>query len=39
MHLVIKKTSDNPLFAEFGQQFDTFKKNVKTQLGCDCDCK
>lgn len=39
LHHVIKKNSDNALFAEFGPQFEAFKKTVKTQLGCDCDCK
>lgn len=38
MHHVIKKNSDNPLFAEFGSQFEAFKKSVKSQLGCGCDC-
>lgn len=39
MHHVIKKNSDNALFAEFGPQFEAFKKSVKSQLGCGCDCK
>lgn len=39
MHHVIKKNADNPLFAEFAAQFEAFKKNVKSQLGCGCDCK
>ena len=39
MHHVIKKNSDNALFAEFAPQFEAFKKNVKEQLGCGCDCK
>ncbi len=38
MHHVIKKNSDNAIFAEFGQQFEAFKKSVKAQLGCDCQC-
>ncbi|MDE7461915.1 MAG: DUF3861 domain-containing protein [Muribaculaceae bacterium] len=38
MHHVIKKNSDNPVFAEFGAQFEAFKKSVKGQLGCGCDC-
>ncbi|MDE6791817.1 MAG: DUF3861 domain-containing protein, partial [Muribaculaceae bacterium] len=38
MHHVIKKNSDNALFAEFGPQFEAFKKSVKAQFGCGCDC-
>ncbi|MBD5272985.1 MAG: DUF3861 family protein [Bacteroides sp.] len=39
MHHVIKKNSDNALFAEFGPQFEAFKKSVKSQLSCDCNCQ
>ena len=39
MHHVIKKNADNALFAEFAPQFEAFKKSVKQQLGCDCNCK
>ena len=39
MHHVIKKNADNPLFAEFAAQFEAFTTNVKSQLGCGCDCK
>ena len=39
MHHVIKKNSDNALFAEFAPQFEAFKKSVKSQLGCDCNCQ
>ncbi|MDE6273001.1 MAG: DUF3861 domain-containing protein [Muribaculaceae bacterium] len=39
MHHVIKKNSDNALFADFGQQFEAFKEKVRSQLGCNCDCK
>ncbi len=38
MHHVIKKNPDSALFSEFGTQFEAFKKNVKAQLGCGCDC-
>ncbi|MDE6247718.1 MAG: DUF3861 domain-containing protein [Muribaculaceae bacterium] len=39
MHHVIKKNSDNPLFAEFAAQFEAFKKSVKEQVGCSsCGC-
>ena len=36
MHHVNKKNSDNAIFAEFGPQFEAFKKSVKAQLGCEC---
>ena len=39
MHHVIKKNSDNPLFAEFAPQFEAFKQIVKGKLGCGCECK
>ena len=39
MHHVIKKNADNALFAQFAPQFEEFKKSVKSQLGCNCDCK
>lgn len=38
MHHVIKKNAENPLFAEFGAQFEAFKKSVKAQAGCGCSC-
>lgn len=38
MHHVIKKNPDNAIFAEFAPQFEAFKKSVKSQLGCNCDC-
>lgn len=38
MHHVIKKNPDLALFKEFGPQFEAFKKNVKSQLGCGCGC-
>lgn len=37
MHHVIKKNSDNPLFAQFASQFEAFKKEVKSKLGCQCN--
>lgn len=39
MHHVIKKNSDNALFAEFGPQFEAFKKSLKAQVGCNCEEK
>lgn len=39
LHHVIKKNPDLDLFKEFGPQFETFKKNVKSALGCGCGCK
>lgn len=39
MNHVIKKNADNAIFAEFAPQFEAFKKNVRSQLGCGCDCK
>ncbi len=36
MHHVIKKNSENPIFAQFAPQFEAFKKEVKGKLGCDC---
>ncbi|MDE6282704.1 MAG: DUF3861 family protein [Muribaculaceae bacterium] len=39
MHHVIKKNSDNPIFAQFASQFETFKHEVKSKVGCGCDCK
>ncbi|MDE6704158.1 MAG: DUF3861 family protein [Muribaculaceae bacterium] len=39
MHHVIKKNQDSPLFKEFGEQFETFKKSVKAQFGCNCNCE
>lgn len=38
MHHVIKKNPDLPLFKDFAAQFEAFKKNVKSELGCGCDC-
>ena len=38
MHHVIKKNPDSPLFKEFAGQFAEFKKSVKSQLGCGCNC-
>ncbi len=38
MHHVIKKNADNPIFAEFGSQFEAFKKSFKSSIGCCC-CK
>lgn len=38
MHHVIKKNADNAIFAEFGPQFEAFKKCVKEKIGCNCDC-
>lgn len=38
MHHVIKKNPDSQLFAEFGPQFEAFKKIVKEKLGCGCGC-
>lgn len=38
MHHVIKKNADSPLFKDFAGQFSEFKKSVKSQLGCNCDC-
>ncbi|MDE6543638.1 MAG: DUF3861 domain-containing protein [Muribaculaceae bacterium] len=32
------KNPDNAIFAEFAPQFEAFKKSVKSQLGCNCDC-
>ncbi|MDE5838478.1 MAG: DUF3861 domain-containing protein, partial [Paramuribaculum sp.] len=29
MHHVIKKNPDSPLFADFGPQFEAFKKSMK----------
>ncbi len=39
LHHVIKKNPDLELFKEFGPQFEAFKKNVKSALGCGCGCK
>lgn len=39
MHHVIKKNSDNVIFAEFAPQFEEFKKSIKSKLGCGCGCK
>lgn len=39
MHHVIKKNSDNPLFAQFAPQFEAFKQEVKSKVGCGCNCK
>lgn len=39
MHHVIKKNSDNPLFAQFAPQFEAFKQEVRSKLGCQCGCK
>lgn len=39
LHHVIKKNPDLELFKEFGPQFEAFKKNVKSTLGCGCGCK
>ncbi len=36
---VIKKNPALELFKEFGPQFEAFKKNVKSALGCGCGCK
>ena len=38
MHHVIKKNADNPIFTEFGPQFEAFKKSFKSSIGCCC-CK
>ena len=38
MHHVIKKNSDNPLFAEFASQFEAFKQQVRGKVGCGCGC-
>lgn len=38
MHHVIKKNSDNPLFAQFASQFEDFKKELKNKVGCGCKC-
>ncbi len=38
MHHVIKKNSDNPIFAQFAPQFETFKQEIKSKLGCNCGC-
>lgn len=34
MHHVIKKNTDNPLFAEFAPQFEAFKNQVRKQVHC-----
>ena len=39
LHHVMKKNSDNALFATFAPQFEAFKKSIREQLGCGCDCK
>ncbi len=36
MHHVIKKNSDNPLFAQFASQFENFKQEVRSKVGCGC---
>lgn len=36
MHHVIKKNSDNPIFAQFASQFEAFKQDVKGKIGCCC---
>ncbi len=36
MHHVIKKNSDNPIFAQFASQFEAFKQEVRSKVGCDC---
>lgn len=33
MHHVIKKNSDNPIFAEFATQFEDFKRMVSSRVG------
>ena len=38
MQHVIKKNSDNPLFAEFASQFEAFKQQVRGKVGCGCGC-
>ena len=38
MHHVIKKNSDNPLFAQFAPQFKAFKQEVRSKVGCGCNC-
>ena len=38
MHHVIKKNSDNPLFAQFASQFEAFKQEVRSKVGCGCNC-
>ena len=38
MHHVIKKNPDAAIFGEFAAQFEAFKKSVKGQIGCGCDC-
>ncbi|MDE6048962.1 MAG: DUF3861 domain-containing protein [Paramuribaculum sp.] len=39
MHHVIKKNSDNPIFAEFAPQFEAFKHSIKSKVGCGCSGK
>lgn len=39
MHHVIKKNAENPLFADFASQFEAFKQQVKTKVGCNCSDK
>lgn len=37
MHHVIKKNQDNPIFAEFGPQFEAFKQSVCPKQSCCCN--
>ena len=39
MHHVLKKNSENPLFAQFAPQFEEFKRSVAEKFGCGCCCK
>ena len=38
LHHVLKKNPDLELFKDFYPAFEAFKKNVKGQFGCKCDC-
>ncbi len=38
MHHVIKKNSENPVFSQFASQFEAFKKEVSSTIGCGCGC-
>lgn len=38
LHHVLKKNAENPLFADFYQQFEDFKQKVRAQMGCSCNC-